>query len=121
MVLPGIVASLPTNIREVLFTYTPDKLFTYLLFIIVSLAVIVGVVYITEAQRNIPINYARRMRGNKMMGGVSTYLPMRVNNAGVIPIIFALSILFFPSIIGNFFAGSSIPALARFAGFINNF
>jgi preprotein translocase subunit SecY len=62
-------------------------LFTYIVFALVALAVIMGVIYISEAQRNIPINYARRVRGMRQYGGVSTYLPMRVNNAGVIPII----------------------------------
>ena len=93
LILAGIVAGFPTSIQQTLFTFDASQLFTYLGFIIVALVVIVGVVYISEAQRNIPINYARRVRGMKMYGGVSTYLPMRVNNAGVIPIIFALSLL----------------------------
>ena len=93
LILAGIVAGFPNALRQTLFTYDSSQIFTYAGFVIVSLAVIVGVIYITEAQRNIPINYARRVRGMKVYGGVSTYLPMRVNNAGVIPIIFALSIL----------------------------
>lgn len=121
LILAGIVAGLPTAIRQTVFTYDPSQLFTYIGFIIVALAVIVGVVYISEAQRNIPINYARRIRGSKVYGGVSTYLPMRVNNAGVIPIIFALSLLLFPGLIANFFAGSNIPVVARVATFFNNF
>ncbi len=121
LILGGIVAGFPRSIQQTLFTYDPSQLFTYLGFIIVALAVIVGVVYISEAQRNIPINYARRIRGMKVYGGVSTYLPMRVNNAGVIPIIFALSLLLFPGLIANFFAGSSIPIVARVATFFNNF
>src|SRR3989344_1922568 len=78
LILAGIVAGLPTAIRQTVFTYDPSQLFTYIGFIVVALAVIVGVVYISEAQRNIPINYARRIRGSKVYGGVSTYLPMRV-------------------------------------------
>lgn len=78
-------------------------------------------VYLTEAQRNIPINYARRIRGNRVFGGVSTYLPMRVNNAGVMPIIFALSILLFPGMIAGFLSGSKIAFVASIAGFFNNF
>jgi len=58
-----------------------------------------GVVYINEAERKIPIAYAKRVRGNKMYGGVSSYLPLKVNQAGVIPIIFAISILLFPQFI----------------------
>ncbi|OGN01479.1 MAG: preprotein translocase subunit SecY [Candidatus Yanofskybacteria bacterium RIFCSPHIGHO2_01_FULL_43_32] len=121
LILAGIVAGFPASIQQTLFTFDASQLFTYLGFIIVALAVIVGVVYISEAQRNIPINYARRVRGMKMYGGVSTYLPMRVNNAGVIPIIFALSLLLFPGMIGNFFAGSSIPVISGVAAFFTNF
>ena len=121
LILAGIVAGLPKAIRQTVFTYDPSQLFTYIGFIVVALAVIMGVVYISEAQRNIPINYARRIRGSKVYGGVSTYLPMRVNNAGVIPIIFALSLLLFPGLIANFFAGSSIPIVARVANFFSTF
>ncbi|MDP2647915.1 MAG: preprotein translocase subunit SecY [Candidatus Yanofskybacteria bacterium] len=121
LILAGIVAGLPLAIQQALFTYTPDKLFTYIAFILIAIFVIVSVVYISEAQRNIPINYARRVRGNKVFGGVSTYLPMRVNNAGVIPIIFALSMLLFPGVIANFFTGSGIAIVAQVATMVNNF
>ncbi len=121
LILAGIVAGFPASIQQTLFTFDASQLFTYIGFIIVALVVIVGVIYISEAQRNIPINYARRVRGMKMYGGVSTYLPMRVNNAGVIPIIFALSLLLFPGMIANFFAGSSIPVVSSVASFFNGF
>ena len=121
LILAGIVAGFPNALRQTIFTYDSSQLFTYAGFIVVALAVIVGVIYITEAQRNIPINYARRIRGMKVYGGVSTYLPMRVNNAGVIPIIFALSILLFPGMIANFFAGSSNVFIAKMATFVSNF
>lgn len=121
LILAGIVAGLPLAVQQALFTYTPDKLFTYIAFILIAIFVIVSVVYISEAQRNIPINYARRVRGNKVFGGVSTYLPMRVNNAGVIPIIFALSMLLFPGVIANFFIGSRIAIVAQVATMVNNF
>lgn len=121
LILAGIVADFPTAIRQAVFTYTPDQLFTYLAFIVVGLAVVVGVIYISEAQRNIPINYARRIRGSKVLGGVSTYLPMRVNNAGVIPIIFALSILLFPGMVANFLAAYNIPGISQLAIMVNDF
>jgi preprotein translocase subunit SecY len=121
LILAGIVSAVPSQIQQAAFTYTPDQITTYIAFLLVGLAVIIGVVYISEAQRNIPITYARRVRGSKMVGGVSTYLPMRVNNAGVIPIIFALSMLLFPGIAANFLAGSNIPILARIATLVNNF
>jgi preprotein translocase subunit SecY len=121
LILAGIVSGLPTSIQQASFSYSPDQLFTYLAFILVGLAVVVGVIYISEAQRNIPINYARRIRGSKVFGGVSTYLPMRVNNAGVIPIIFALSILLFPGMIANFLAAFEIPGISQIAVRINDF
>ncbi len=121
LILAGIVSRFPSEIQQTLFTFDSSQLFTYIGFIIVALVVIVGVIYISEAQRNIPINYARRVRGMKMYGGVSTYLPMRGNNAGVIPIIFALSLLLFPGMIANFFAGSSIVIVSKVAAFFSNF
>lgn len=121
LILAGIVSGLPTAIQQATFTYTPDQLFTYIAFIVVGLLVIVGVIYISEAQRNIPINYARRIRGSRVFGGVSTYLPMRVNNAGVIPIIFALSILLFPGMVANFLAAYDIPGISKIAVSINDF
>lgn len=69
----------------------------------------------TEAERPVPVTYAKRVRGNKMYGGVSTYLPLRLNQAGVIPIIFALSILLFPQLLLNFAAKSSVVWLASIA------
>jgi preprotein translocase subunit SecY len=120
LILAGITAGLPRSIQQAAFSYTPDQLFTYIAFVLVALGVIAGVVYISEAQRNIPINYARRMRGMRQYGGVSTYLPMRVNNAGVIPIIFALSLLLFPGIIANFFASSNVQTIAQVATWVSN-
>lgn len=114
LILAGIVSGAPVAIRNAVITYDPSQLFTYAAFVIIALIVIAGVVYINEAQRNIPVNYARRIRGFRQYGGVSTYLPMRVNNAGVIPIIFALSLLLFPTMVANFFQGTSIPVVSSF-------
>jgi len=119
LILAGIVARFPALVQQTLFTYDASKFFAYIGFVAVALTVIVGVIYISEAQRNIPINYARRVRGSRVYGGVSTYLPMRVNNAGVIPIIFALSILLFPGMVANFFAGSNIAFISNIAGAIS--
>jgi len=120
MIFAGIVSGFPSGIRQALSTYTPDQLFTYIGFVIIAIIVVAGVVYLTEAQRNIPINYARKVRGSRQYGGVSTYLPMRVNNAGVMPIIFALSILLFPGMIANFLAGSNIEIVANVSRFISD-
>ncbi len=121
LIFAGIVSNFPTSIKQALFAYTPGDLFVYIAFIVIALIVIAGVVYLTEAQRNIPINYARRVRGSKMFGGVSTYLPMRVNNAGVMPIIFALSLLLFPGLIAGFFATSKISIIAHVSQAVNTF
>jgi len=103
LIFAGIVAGIPTNIFQTFVVYDPSKIPAYLAFVILSVAIIAGVVLITEARRNIPVSYAKRVRGAKMYGGTSTYLPLSVNPAGVIPIIFALSILLFPGMIASYF------------------
>lgn len=124
LIFAGIVSRAPSALRQTIVTYDPSQLFTYVAFAIVALVIITGVVIITEAQRKIPINYAKRVRGFKMFGGVSTYLPLRVNQAGVIPIIFALSILLFPGMIANFLSGTEImfvsAAAEMFSRFLDN-
>ena len=107
LIFAGIVASLPVNIFQTFVSWDPSKIPSYIIFFILSLIVVASVVLITEARRNIPVSYSKRVRGNKMYGGVSTYLPLNINPAGVIPIIFALSILLFPGMIAGFFAGVS--------------
>jgi len=106
LIFAGIVAGVPVNIREVLIKWDPSQLPSYVLFVSMSLIIIAGVVLINEGRRNIPVSYAKRVRGTKMYGGVSTYLPLNVNPAGVIPIIFALSIMLFPGMIANFLGGA---------------
>ncbi len=106
LIFAGIVADVPNSIRQLIFSWDPSKLVSYSLFFLMSAAIVAGVVLINEARRNIPVSYAKRVRGNKLYGGASTYLPLTVNPAGVIPIIFALSILLFPGMIANFLAGT---------------
>src|SRR3989339_1250586 len=107
IIIAGIVAQLPSEISQLLFTFDVSQIPLLLSFIVVGALVIAGVVVVTEAERPIPVTYAKRVRGMKMYGGGSTYIPLRVNQAGVIPIIFALSILLFPQMIGNFLASST--------------
>ncbi len=102
IIFAGIVSSIPTYIRQAVSTYDPSMIPTYLVFVAIAVLVVAAVVFITEGQRNIPVSYARRIRGNRVFGGVQTHLPLRVNQAGVIPIIFAVSIILFPGMIGNF-------------------
>lgn len=116
IIFGGIVASFPTHIGQALFAYTPADLPLYILFVAVSLLVIAGVVVVTEADRPVPVTYAKQVHGNRVSGGTSSYIPLRLTQAGVIPIIFALSILLFPQIISNLFANASngtLQAIAR--------
>jgi len=121
MILAGIVAGFPAWFQQKAFTYDPSQFFTFLILGVVSLIVVVGVVYITEAQRNIPVNYARQVRGMRMYGGVSTYLPMRINNAGVMPIIFALSLLLFPGFVASILARTQVPVISNIATSVSAF
>jgi preprotein translocase subunit SecY len=121
LIFAGIVASLPRELGQLAFSFDVAQLPAYLGFLAAGLAIIAGVVFITEAERPIPVTYARRVRGSKVLGGVSTYLPLRVNQAGVMPIIFALSILLFPQMIATFLAKSSIAAVAVVAAAIQSF
>lgn len=107
IIFAGIVSVLPSSLGQLLFTFEPSQLPAYIGLLAAAAAVIWGVVVITEAERPIPVTYAKQVRGNKMYGGVSTYLPLRVNQAGVIPIIFALSILLFPQMIVRFLSNSA--------------
>ncbi len=122
MIFAGIIARFPVSIRQTLATVDPSQIPSYIAFVAVSLLVIAGVVIITEGQRNVPIAYAKRVRGRRVYGGVSTHLPLRVNQAGVIPIIFALSIMLFPGMIANFLSGVNNQFVANLAqGFGNLF
>ena len=111
----GIISRLPSSVGQIIATWTPEQLFTYGAFLVVSVVVIAGVIIITEGQRIIPISYAKQVRGNRMLGGVSTHLPLRVNQAGVMPIIFALSVMLFPGIVANFFVVSENVLVAGIA------
>lgn len=102
LIFAGIVSSLPTSLIQMGAAFSVSDIPMYILFAVVSLVVIYAVVFITEAERPIPVTYAKRVRGSKVFGGVSTYLPLRVNQSGVIPIIFAMSILLFPQMIFKF-------------------
>ncbi len=116
IIFAGIVSRLPTDINQFISSYDAANLPIYIAAIAVGLIVIAGVVYITEAERSVPVTYAKQVRGNKVYGGASTYIPLRLNQAGVIPIIFALSILLFPQIISNFLASwSAHPIIAGYA------
>jgi len=101
IIFAGIVSRIPREISQFLFTFNIANLPVYILFLAVGVLIVAGVVIMTEAERPIPVTYAKQVRGDHIAGGTQTYLPLRVNQAGVIPIIFALSILLFPQLIGT--------------------
>jgi preprotein translocase subunit SecY len=111
IIFAGIVANIPKELSQFLFTFDVANLPLYILLVVFGLLVIAGVVIVSEAERPIPVTYAKQVRGDHVAGGTQTYLPLRVNQAGVIPIIFALSILLFPQLIGNALAGMTNPIL----------
>jgi len=115
IIFAGIVAALPVSIARFQFTFDVAQIPVYLALLVGTIVIIMGVVIITEAERPIPITYAKRVRGMKVYGGISTYLPLRINQAGVIPIIFALSILLFPQMIFSFFATVANPLVKSIA------
>jgi preprotein translocase subunit SecY len=108
LIFASILATIPTGITAWLNGGATEKLFLP----VIALGVIVAVVFIQEGQRRIPIQYAKRMVGRRMTAGGSTYMPLRVNMAGVIPIIFAAAVMAFPPTIASFFPSTQT--------FINN-
>jgi len=118
LIFAGIVAGLPSELSQLLFTFEPSQIPLYIGFIAIAVLIIFGVVIITEAERPIPVTYAKRVRGMRVYGGVSTYLPLRINQAGVMPIIFALSILLFPQMILNFLANVQNEAVMSVSKFL---
>lgn len=115
LIFAGIVAGLLQTAQQVVVTFDPSKLYLILGFIAIALVTIVGVVIVNEGQRNVPVQYARQIRGNRMFGGTSTHLPLRVNMAGVIPIIFAISVVIFPPMMAQFFVHARTALIARAA------
>lgn len=118
IIFAGIVASLPQAVQQIIATFDPTQMFILIGFVVIALVTIIGVVIITEGQRNVPVQYARQIRGQRMYGGTSTHLPLRVNMAGVIPIIFAISVVLFPPMIAQFFVHARSTWIASAAEWI---
>lgn len=121
IIFGGIVANLPSTIQRALFTFDASQIPMYVLFLAIAALIIGGVVVISEAERIVPVSYAKQVRGSRVYGGASTHIPLKVNQAGVIPIIFAISILLFPQMIVNLLAGLKIGFVASFSGFVSAF
>ena len=114
IIFAGIVARLPDGL-ETIYQYIQNgtiNMFQAFLFAVIALAMIAVVVAVTQGQRRIPIQYAKRVVGRKMYGGHSTFLPLKVNQAGVIPIIFASSVLMFPVTIAQFIDNDFVHKIA---------
>lgn len=121
IIFAGIVSRLPAEVGQLAFTFDVSQIPLYLGFLVVGLIVIAAIVMVTEAERPIPVTYAKRVRGMKMYGGGSTYLPLRVNQAGVIPIIFGLAILSFPQMIGTVLSRFGNPIITKISGILLTF
>ena len=114
LIFAGIVGRLPVTVLQTKEVLNPNNLLTIGVVLLLGLAIIVGVIIANEGQRKILIQYARRIRGNRLYGGQTTHLPIRLNQAGVIPIIFAVSIILIPGMLGTFFAQAA-PAASQLA------
>lgn len=111
LIFAGIVGRIPVALSQTASTTSNENLVNMVIFLVMGLLVIMGIIIVNEATRQITIFYAKRVRGNKMYGGQQTYLPLRLNQAGVIPIIFAVSLVLMPSLLANFFNATKNAAL----------
>jgi preprotein translocase subunit SecY len=108
IIFAGIVGTIPQTLQQLSVIYDSTQLLTYIGLAIAALVIIAGIVLINEAERPIPITYAKQSRGTQTYGNTATYLPLRVNQAGVMPIIFALAILLFPQMLSSVLSSSSV-------------
>ncbi|MFC1662764.1 preprotein translocase subunit SecY [Patescibacteria group bacterium] len=118
LIFAGIVAGLPLQAQQTVAVFDSSQAINVGIFVILAVVTIAGVVLINEGQRKIPVTYARRIRGNRVFGGTTSHLPMRVNQAGVIPIIFAISLVLLPPIVAQFFVNSENSIIANVAQWI---
>jgi preprotein translocase subunit SecY len=116
IIFGGIVAGLPGSIARL---FAGSNIFQNIAglvaFVALGLVTIVGIILVNEGQRRVPVHYAKRIRGNRMYGGSSTHIPLRVNSAGMIPLIFAVSILVFPGTLATWLAAAEAPWLKEAA------
>ena len=118
IIFAGIISRLPSMVEQAATTFDASQIITIVSYLVIGIVTIAGVVFITEAQRNIPVTYARFVRGQSSGGGATTHLPLRVNMGGVIPIIFAISIILFPPLIAQYLLGAKTAWLAAAAGWV---
>jgi len=121
LIFVGIVGGLPILLGQTAAVFNQEIIFNVIIFLALSLFVIASIVFINEAKRKIPVLYAKRIKGNRMYQGATNFLPLKLNQAGVIPIIFAVSFVLFPQLIGNFLRYVKNPALAGIGNFLSTF
>ncbi len=120
LIFAGIVGRIPVAFSKTISTLTAQSFTGVLLLVVLAIGVVSATVFVNEAVRRIAVQYARRVRGNKIYGGSSSYLPLRVNQAGVIPIIFAVSLVLLPSMFGGFLGQLSNPIAVNLGRALTN-
>lgn len=118
LIFAGIVGRLPIVIAQKIYTFNAEQLTNIAVLLGLAIVVVAAIVVINEAQRRITIQYARRIRGNRILGGSATHLPLRVNQAGVIPIIFAVSMILLPSTVAQYLQAAPQTVIANLARII---
>ncbi len=121
IIFAGIVAGIPTQVNQLVFLYDQSQLLTYIAMLVLMLVVITAVVLVTEAERPVPVTYSKQARGGAVYGGTSSYIPLRVNQAGVMPIIFAVSILMLPQFVAQLLLSSTQGTLVAIGNGITTF
>lgn len=115
IIFGGIVAGIPQNLAQL---WVTNK-WSILVFAIITAITVVGIVLMHEGQRRVPVQYAKRVRGNRIYGGQSTHIPLQINSAGMIPLIFAVSLIMLPSVVASYFVNSNIAWVATAATWIS--
>jgi preprotein translocase subunit SecY len=121
IIFSGIVAALPQGLFQIYATFTIEKLQVYIPFFILALLIIGAIIFVNEAERRINLVFAKRVRGTRIYGGANTYLPIRLSQAGVIPIIFAIAVLLFPQTVFQFLSLTKIEFFNQIGVFLNKF
>jgi len=114
IIFGGIVSGIPQRLGQ-LWISNP---WAILVFVIITAITVVGIVYVQEGQRRIPVHYAKRVRGNRIYGGQSTHIPLQVNSAGMIPLIFSVSIIMFPGVVASYFVNAQVEWVKSLALFV---
>lgn len=118
LIFAGIVARIPISFSQTIMTVNQEVIFNVIILALLAVAVVYSVVFVNEAARKIPVYYARRVRGNRVYQQATNYLPLKLNQAGVIPIIFAISFVIMPQMVGNFMVYSGNKMLSNIGTFL---